>query len=207
MEGIKVNKEIEHYKALLENQRKYLQDTVENMKRNNRSNQDRSSAGELSNYDNHPSEQGTNLYNVEMSNALMTHEKHLIYEIDEAKKRMDKGTYGKCAFCGNEITKERLEAIPYARLCNNCEKQKSINMEYLKKERPVEELVRNAHFGRKYDRWDDEGDKGFEQFNELMSYGSADTLQDYYMNRPGKKGTVDNTDEISNDEYKNQLPE
>jgi RNA polymerase-binding transcription factor DksA len=41
-------------------------------------------------------------------------------EVNDALVRIDQGTYGKCASCGNQIEKERLEANPAATTCANC---------------------------------------------------------------------------------------
>jgi RNA polymerase-binding protein DksA len=45
-------------------------------------------------------------------------------DVEHALRRMDAGTYGSCENCGREISEERLEAIPFARLCIDC-KQKA----------------------------------------------------------------------------------
>jgi DnaK suppressor protein len=45
-------------------------------------------------------------------------------DVEHALRRMDAGTYGSCENCGREISVERLEAIPFARLCIDC-KQKA----------------------------------------------------------------------------------
>jgi DnaK suppressor protein len=41
----------------------------------------------------------------------------VLQEIDEALERIEAGTYGVCAVCGEPIPDERLEAVPYATLC------------------------------------------------------------------------------------------
>jgi RNA polymerase-binding transcription factor DksA len=41
-------------------------------------------------------------------------------EVDEALRKLDDGTYGRCEDCGNPITEARLEAMPTARLCIAC---------------------------------------------------------------------------------------
>ena len=41
-------------------------------------------------------------------------------DVDEALARLDAGTYGQCSRCGNEISTDRLEAMPAARHCINC---------------------------------------------------------------------------------------
>ena len=46
-----------------------------------------------------------------------------MYEIDEALKRIELGTYGTCEMSGKPINKERLEAIPFARFTVECQSQ------------------------------------------------------------------------------------
>lgn len=41
-------------------------------------------------------------------------------DVQDALIRIEKGTYGKCEGCGNNIPPERLEAIPAAKLCMTC---------------------------------------------------------------------------------------
>jgi DnaK suppressor protein len=45
---------------------------------------------------------------------------HELTQIDAALRRMDTGTYGECVECGEEISIERLEALPYALLDSDC---------------------------------------------------------------------------------------
>lgn len=40
--------------------------------------------------------------------------------IDAALNRIADGSYGTCAKCGNEISEDRLTAVPTAALCRNC---------------------------------------------------------------------------------------
>lgn len=46
-------------------------------------------------------------------------------DVEHALRRMDVGTYGSCENCGREISVERLEAIPSARLCIDCKKART----------------------------------------------------------------------------------
>lgn len=41
--------------------------------------------------------------------------------VQEALARLDAGSYGQCADCGEAIGLERLQALPYARLCVRCQ--------------------------------------------------------------------------------------
>jgi DnaK suppressor protein len=43
-----------------------------------------------------------------------------VTDIDDALDRIEAGTYGRCASCGNPIPEERLEAVPWAALCVPC---------------------------------------------------------------------------------------
>lgn len=45
-----------------------------------------------------------------------------IRDVGEALDRVHAGTYGICEACGGSLSKERLEAIPYAKLCLACKK-------------------------------------------------------------------------------------
>lgn len=47
-----------------------------------------------------------------------------VHQLDEALARMDAGTYGKCASCGNPIQPERLEIRPLSVTCVDCASQR-----------------------------------------------------------------------------------
>ena len=46
-----------------------------------------------------------------------------LVQIDEALRKIEEGTYGKCESCGGEIPWGRLEAVPYATLCVSCKEK------------------------------------------------------------------------------------
>ena len=60
-------------------------------------------------------------YNRELMFSLSDGERQLLLQIEDALRRMDQGTYGRCNNCGNTITIQRLEAVPWARYCINCQ--------------------------------------------------------------------------------------
>ncbi|HEU0222956.1 MAG TPA: TraR/DksA family transcriptional regulator [Paracoccaceae bacterium] len=43
-----------------------------------------------------------------------------IRAIEAALKRVEDGTFGICVACGDPISEERLDAVPYAPRCRNC---------------------------------------------------------------------------------------
>ncbi len=55
-------------------------------------------------------------------------------KIDHALKKLEEGTYGICEDCGNEISEQRLKALPFAVHCVEC-KQRREELEQIEKER------------------------------------------------------------------------
>lgn len=87
------------------------------------------SSGNLSSYSIHMADQGTDMQEREQAFLFAYREGRYMYHIDEALRRIEEGTYGICVECGQPISRERLEAVPHARLCIRCkteeEKRKS----------------------------------------------------------------------------------
>lgn len=75
---------------------------------------------ELSNYDNHPADTGTELFMMEQDNGFKNRMKATILEIDSSIDDISNGRYGICKECGKKINEERLEIIPYAKNCKEC---------------------------------------------------------------------------------------
>jgi DnaK suppressor protein len=61
------------------------------------------------------SDQGTDTFDREMELNMMGSEQEVIFEIDAALRRIEKGTYGICELTEEVIPKARLEALPYVR--------------------------------------------------------------------------------------------
>ena len=78
------------------------------------------STGDLSSYSYHMADQGTDAMEREMAFMFASKSGRLIYHIDEALRRIDEGEYGNSVSCEKPISKVRLEAVPYARLCIEC---------------------------------------------------------------------------------------
>ncbi len=53
--------------------------------------------------------------------TVVEHLKQLLSQVEAARERMAAGTYGVCMGCGRPIPPERLEAVPYATLCVDCQ--------------------------------------------------------------------------------------
>lgn len=57
----------------------------------------------------------------EISFILSDRERSKVKHIDDALERMEEGSYGVCDACGLEIAEERLTAMPFTRLCRDCQ--------------------------------------------------------------------------------------
>ncbi len=69
----------------------------------------------------------------ELGISLMEMRNRKRQSIDEALTRLSEGTYGICAECGIEISEKRLEAVPFAKLCVQCQSQLEL-LEKIEKE-------------------------------------------------------------------------
>ncbi len=83
------------------------------------------SDGDLSSYSFHMADQGTDAMEREKAFLMASKEGRFLWHLNQALRRLyttpDK--YGKCENCGEEISYERLDALPHARLCINCKEK------------------------------------------------------------------------------------
>ena len=74
-------------------------------------------AGELSSFDQHPGDSGTETFEMEKNVSLLEQVDDELLEVEAAVQRLERGTYGTCQACGRPIGDERLEAMPATRFC------------------------------------------------------------------------------------------
>ena len=67
--------------------------------------------------DNHLADTATAMYDRELDEGLEEGARDTLAEIDAALQRIEDGTYGSCEVCGKPIGADRLNAIPWTRLC------------------------------------------------------------------------------------------
>ena len=84
----------------------------------------REASGDLSAYTLHMADMAADTYERELSMNIVSSEQELLYQIDDALKRLDDGSYGVCAQCNTPITMSRLKAVPYASMCVACQRTK-----------------------------------------------------------------------------------
>jgi RNA polymerase-binding transcription factor DksA len=71
----------------------------------------------------HQADAGSDAYEKDFALSLLSQEQDALYEIEEALKRIETGTYGVCEMSNKFIPHARLEAIPFARFTVECQQQ------------------------------------------------------------------------------------
>jgi len=66
-------------------------------------------------------DRANNAYHRELMFSLSDSERQLLLQIEAALSRFELGTFGACVHCADPIALPRLQAIPWARLCINCQ--------------------------------------------------------------------------------------
>jgi DnaK suppressor protein len=68
-------------------------------------------------------DKASSAYTKEFLYSLSNADRDILRRVDEALQRVDKGTFGTCAECGDELNKKRLEAVPWASHCIACQEK------------------------------------------------------------------------------------
>lgn len=197
---------LEHYKKLLLQEREELVATIDLMEDTEPNDSLSEYYNELSHYDNHPADIGTETYEMAMNINLKNNEIRLIKEVDNAIKRIKNNQYGKCVSCGKEIEEERLEILPTALECTDCEnRDNDLYLEDKTSTRPIEEEVLGVPFGKAFKDSDDNynGFDGEDSWQAVARYNKTkenEKALDWYDNNMYDEnilGVVDKVDKYS----------
>ena len=109
--------DIERFKQMLFEKRTEIIGNVNEMRDEALKNSRLDASGDLSSMPIHMADIGTDTYEQEFALELMDSERKLLKKIDDALIRIEKGVYGACEGTGQQISKARLEARPWARYC------------------------------------------------------------------------------------------
>jgi RNA polymerase-binding protein DksA len=110
----------ERFRKLLVDERERVSSTVESLHESNSRSFEEETEEET--YDNHLADSATATLNREIDSTLEENSGHVLVGIDEALDRIENGTFGTCARCGKPIAEDRLEALPYATRCIDCQR-------------------------------------------------------------------------------------
>jgi len=132
------------------------------------------SARELSSYDQHTADQGTEMFEREKDFGLLAAARQTLERVDAALRRIDAGTYGTCEACGRPIDPARLQALPFATRCVDCEAE-----EEEQTLRAVEEAAYRPRFSQSFTEGADQtAYDGEDTWEDLARYGTANSPQD-----------------------------
>ena len=115
--------QIKQFRQLLITERVKLADEIKSIA-HDASISPRDASGDLSAYTVHMADMAADTYERELSMNIVTSEQELLYQIDDALKRLDEGAFGLCQQCSQPITMSRLKAVPYASMCITCQRAK-----------------------------------------------------------------------------------
>jgi DnaK suppressor protein len=67
-------------------------------------------------------DQANTAYTREFFFELGNGDRRLLRDVVSALKKIDEGSFGTCERCGEAIAEKRLEALPFARYCIDCQR-------------------------------------------------------------------------------------
>ena len=115
--------QLKQFRQLLITERAKLTDEIKSIARE-ASTSPREASGDLSAYTVHLADMAADTYDRELSMNIVSSEQEILYQIDDALKRLDDGSYGLCQQCNQPVSMSRLKAVPYASLCITCQRAK-----------------------------------------------------------------------------------
>lgn len=171
-------RQVQIFKNELLKNKNRLSKEISNLERTGLGDTMADSVGELSVYDNHPADIGDELFERSKDVALRDNAHVLLEQAESALQRIEAGTYGICEACGHAIPAERLQIVPEAAYCIECQQ---VNDGREISRRPLEEAVLAPPFGRTFldtSKTEFVGFDGEDALQAVLKYGSSDTPQD-----------------------------
>ena len=107
----------EHFRGVLNEHRARLEGAIEHHDIGGSSLTDETGELSGSTSDNHLADAASATYERELDEGLEEDAQAQLREVDDALARIENGSYGTCTACGKEIPVERLEAVPWTKLC------------------------------------------------------------------------------------------
>jgi len=186
---------LSYFRWLLENEKRDMLNSLSSLEEAKKVGGLKDSLQELSMYDNHPADIGTESFERSKDIGLKDLAERRLKEIDEALSRINQGDYGICKECGKEIPEERLEAVPSTDLCYDC--RKMLDDQVTPSRRPVEEGVVMPSFGGFAEDSLSSSEHVFfdgeDSWQSVEQYGTSSDIE----NRNEDGGTVEDVEGIS----------
>lgn len=202
-----MNQQIKAIVKDLYEEKNLLTEQIQNLENSGMEDNLTGATSELSLYDNHPADLGTEVFERSKDLALRDNALVLLKRVEAAIERVREGTYGQCTRCGKSIPWDRLQALPWAEKCVDCAQEID---DLDKNGRPVEEELLEPPFHRTFTdetEFQFVGFDGEDSLQAVLKYGSSDSPQDIpgsynykalFPNSNEHQGIVERSDAIPN---------
>lgn len=117
-----LKKQLKEYRMLLLKLKERLTEDIKHISEDTLKKSQKDASGDISGYTLHMADLATDAYDREFSLGLASCDRNVLLQIDDALKRIDEGSFGRCEKCKKPIAKVRLNALPFARLCLKCQR-------------------------------------------------------------------------------------
>jgi RNA polymerase-binding protein DksA len=111
------------FRSILEEERQRVLDAISYLHEETPGSLEDETAEIVGSSDNHLGETATATLDREIDYSLEENSEQVLKSIEGALERIHEGTFGICQTCGEPISEERLEAIPYATQCIDCRRK------------------------------------------------------------------------------------
>ena len=113
--------DLRFFRAQLQKQLDLIQGNLNALAGDNLKRSPQEASGDISAHSTHMADQGTDNFDRELALNLASSRQESLYDIEDAIRRVDDGTYGACESCGGAIERPRLKALPFAKKCMACQ--------------------------------------------------------------------------------------
>ncbi|HZG72381.1 MAG TPA: TraR/DksA C4-type zinc finger protein [Chondromyces sp.] len=170
------DKQIAELKNELLEQKRQISEQTKSSDNNALFDSERIESGELSSYDNHPADLGTELHDREAEIALQDHHENELEKINTALQAIEDGTYGTCLVCQKDISYDRLLVLPATLYCAD-HTERPVDSDY----RPVEEDILQPPQADTFQKHrQPSGIRDYkDSFAEAAQYGTSETPADF----------------------------
>lgn len=117
-------KELGEFRKILLKRKEEIDDEIKHISDDTLKKSQKDASGDISGYTYHMADVATDNYDREFSLGLASNDRKSLFELNDALKKVEDGTFGICEDCKRLITKVRLKAVPQARLCVKCQEKR-----------------------------------------------------------------------------------
>lgn len=116
-------KDLDAFKKLILKEKEEILEEIKHISEDTLKKSQKEASGDISGYTYHMADVATDSYDREFSLSLASNERKRLYELDDALRRIEDGTFGICEDCQKPIAKTRMKAVLQARFCVKCQEK------------------------------------------------------------------------------------